>query len=95
MFNNSQTASSSGGVATAKKIGFTGEFFQVQCKNITTGNGVVTVTAKVGNDQTASSIVGGTINLAAPIALVIRGKVNTIIATSSDNGDVFDLEVNS
>jgi len=95
MFNHSKKVDSSSGVAEATQIMNSGDEFQVMCNRITTGTGTVTVTVKTGSSTEYSSIVDGTIDLTAPIALVIEGRVNAVLATSSSGSDVFELEVNS
>lgn len=95
MFKHSTVRQSVAGVAVADGFPSSGDKIQVTTKNITTGTGTVTITVRAGNDQAYKSIVDGTIDLAAPIGLIIEGKFTGVKATSSSSGDVFELEVTS
>jgi len=93
MFSLSTRAKSASGVAEVKQLP-SSSAVQVGIDNVTAGTGNVTITVQLGNSQTYSSIVGGTISLAAPIGLLIDGKFNAVKATGQ-GGDAFELEVRS
>ena len=97
MFNQKKVADSVSGVAEVTQIASSGrgDKLQVMCNKITTGTGTVTITVKAGSSTEYTSIVDGTIDLTAPIALVIEGKVNAVKGTSSSGSDVYELEVTS
>lgn len=96
MYDHSSVGQSSSGVATVDRFPTTGDKIQVNCRNIDVGTGTVTITARVGNSTSYTSIGGeNTIDLTAPIGLILEGKFSGIKATSSSSSDVFELEVNS
>ena len=96
MYNHSNVAASSSGVAEVKQLPQSGDRIQVTCRNISVGTGTVTVTVRPGGAQgnaNYQSITDGTIDLTAPIGFVLEGKFNAIKATSSSGSDVYELEV--
>ena len=93
MFKHSTVRASSSGVAVAEQLPCSGNRIQVVCRDISTGTGTVTVTVRPGNATEYQSITDGTIDLTAPIGLIIEGKFNAVKAASSESGDVFNLEV--
>ena len=92
MFDLSARAKSASGVAEVKQLPAGDGRIQVSVDKVTAGN--VTITVQLGSSQEYSSIVGGTISLAAPIGLVIEGKFNAVKATGAGS-DAFELEVRS
>ena len=83
MFDLSARAKSASGVAEVKQLPAGDGRIQVSVDKVT-----------AGSSQEYSSIVGGTISLAAPIGLVIEGKFNAVKATGAGS-DAFELEVRS
>lgn len=95
MYRHSKVVPSSTGAAEATQIMCSGDRFQVSAKRITTGTGTLTITVKPGTDTEYRSIVNGTIDLTAPIPLIIEGRVNAVKAVSDSGSDVYELEVMS
>jgi hypothetical protein len=94
MFDLSARAKSASGVAEVKQLPAGDGRIQVSVDKVTAGTGNVTITVQLGSSQEYSSIVGGTISLAAPIGLVVEGKFNAVKATGAGS-DAFELEVRS
>jgi|TARA_R110000744_G_scaffold89606_5_gene174133 hypothetical protein len=94
MFDLSTRAASASGVAECRQVPTGDGSIQVSVDKVTAGTGNVTITVQLGSSQEYSSIVGGTISLAAPIGLVIDGKFNAVKATGAGS-DVYELEVRS
>lgn len=95
MFTFGKTAESVSGVAQVDGIKMSGDRFQVNVNKVTTGTGTATITVKAGNDSEFTSIVDGTIDMSAPVALVVEGTVNAVLCTSNAAGDTYVLEVSS
>ena len=87
---------SASGAATADVSDFASRLMQVTIDNISTGTGTVTITAVPAEAVDATPLADGTIDLAdatAPKCLLIDGDVTSVIATSDQSGDSFDLLV--
>lgn len=95
MYQNKKVVDSASGVATAEGISMSGGSIQVNCNDITTGTGVVTIQVRTGSSRDWTDVVEGTIPLSAPIGLIIEGNFSAVKAESSQPGDVFKLEVRS
>jgi hypothetical protein len=93
MFDHSNSSASASGIATVSNFPNTSDRIMVSCKKITVGTGTVTLTARVGNDTAYTSITDGTIDLTAPIGVIIEGRFTSIKGTSSSGSDVYELEV--
>ena len=94
MFDLLARSESASGVAECKQLPAGDGRIQVSVDKVTAGTGDVTITVQLGSSQAYSAIVDGTINLAAPIGLIIEGKFNAVKATGTGS-DVFELQVRS
>lgn len=87
---------SASGAATADVPDFASGLMQVTIDNISTGTGTVTITAVPAEAVDPTPLADGTIDLTdatAPKCLLIYGDVTSVIATSDQSGDSFDLLV--
>ena len=87
-----QQAASAAGVATVSINDRSVKYHQITIHDITTGTGTATITVVPDGSGAAQSIVDGTIDLTAPIALIVQGSLRQVIATGPA-GDAFTLTV--